>query len=349
MPHPYIAVEGVIGVGKTTLARYLQQTLSAELLLEVFEENPFLSDFYADRDRYAFQTQIFFLLSRYRQQHQIIPQTIVRQTLVSDYMFAKDSLFANLNLVNDELAVYKSVYAALAERIPTPNLIVYLRAGVDTLMERIAVRDRPYERNMERAYIESLHRAYETFFDDYTQSPTITIATDALNIVQDADARQMVIGQIQSALSEGATQPALPHLTGAPDPLTGIFAGSSRRRLPDFQQFHRALDTNKRFSTDLYANFMYLTEELGELGAEIAKVRRAENTKYAAASPPQALQLALNEHRLPLQRELADCMAYLLKLANYTGINLEAAYLEKMNVNMAREWPAEKAGADDDE
>ncbi len=349
MPHPYIAIEGVIGVGKTTLARYLQQTLSAELLLEVFEENPFLSDFYADRDRYAFQTQIFFLLSRYRQQHQIIPQTVARQTLVSDYMFAKDSLFANLNLVNDELAVYKSVYAALAERIPAPGLIVYLRANVDTLMERIAIRDRPYERNMERAYIQALQQAYETFFDDYAQSPTLTITTDTLNIVQNAEARQIVIGQIQSALSEGATQPALPHLADTPDPLTQIFAGDNRRRLPDFQQFHRALDANKRFSTDLYANFMHLTEELGELGAELAKVRRAENTKYAAAPPPQALQLALTERRLPLQRELADCMACLLKLSNYAGINLEAAYLEKMNANMAREWPAEKAGATDDE
>lgn len=349
MPHPYVAIEGVIGVGKTTLARYLQQTLSAELLLEVFEENPFLSDFYADRDRYAFQTQIFFLLSRYRQQHQIIPQTIARQTLVSDYMFAKDSLFANLNLVNEELAVYESVYAALAERIPTPSLIVYLRANVDTLMERIAIRDRPYERNIERAYIQALHQAYEIFFDDYAQSPTIIITTDALNIVQDAEARQMVIGQIQSALSEGATQPPLPHITDAPDPLTEIFSEANHRRLPDFQQFHRMLDTNKQFSTDLYANFMYLTEELGELGAEIARVRRAETSRYASATPPQAMQLALNEHRLPLQRELADCMAYLLKLANYAGIDMEAAYLEKMNANIAREWPATKSGADDDE
>jgi len=348
MPQPYIAIEGVIGVGKTTLARYLQQALSAELLLEVFEENPFLSDFYADRQRYAFQTQIFFLLSRYRQQHQVIPQTIARQTLVSDYMFAKDRLFANLNLVNDELAVYESVYAALSERIPAPSLIVYLRANVDTLMERIAIRDRPYERNMERAYIQSLHQAYETFFADYAQSPAITITTDSLNIVQDADARQMVIGQIQSALSSGATQPALPHVTDTPDALTGIFADDNPRRLPDFQRFHRALDTDKHFSTDLYANFMHLVEEIGELGAELARVRHAENTRHAA-NPPQALSLALSEHRQPLQRELADCMAYLLKLANYAGIDLEAAYLEKMTVNMAREWPAAQSGSNDHE
>ncbi|RME41795.1 MAG: deoxynucleoside kinase, partial [Caldilineae bacterium] len=212
-PFPYIAIEGVIGVGKTTLARYLADALNADVLLEVFEENPFLSDFYADRQRYAFQTQIFFLLSRYRQQHQVIPHSIARRPLVSDYMFAKDRLFANLNLVNDELAVYESLYAALAERIPSPQLVVYLRASVDTLMERIAIRDRPYERDMDRAYIASLHRAYEAFFETYTQTPCLAIPTDDLNIVQDLDARQAVIGQIRRALSEGASQPPLPAIT----------------------------------------------------------------------------------------------------------------------------------------
>ncbi|HJW84121.1 MAG TPA: deoxynucleoside kinase, partial [Anaerolineae bacterium] len=135
--YPYIAVEGVIGVGKTTLVRLLSKDFSAEPLLEVFEENPFLSDFYADRARYAFQTQIFFLLSRYRQQHEVIPRALARRPLISDYTFAKDSLFAHLNLGGDELAVYEKLHSALAEKIPKPSLLVYLRASLDTLMARI--------------------------------------------------------------------------------------------------------------------------------------------------------------------------------------------------------------------
>jgi len=346
-PFPYIAIEGVIGVGKTTLARYLAEALNADVLLEVFEENPFLSDFYADRQRYAFQTQIFFLLSRYRQQHQVIPQCIARRPLVSDYMFAKDRLFANLNLVNDELAVYESLYAALAERIPNPQLVIYLRASVDTLMERIAIRDRPYERDMDRAYIASLHRAYESFFETYTQTPYLAITTDDLNIVQDLDARQSVIGQIRHALSEGASQPPLPSIAEQAAPLTAFFSPQSGRRLSDFQRFHRALDRAKNFSTDLYLNFMLLMTEMGELGAEIARVRQSEMAaRSAAPSPEGAMQTALQRHRSRLQEELADCMAYLVKLANYSGVDLEAAYLEKMTVNVNRDWSPQKPGVE---
>jgi deoxyguanosine kinase len=125
----YIAIEGVIGVGKTTLARLLQPSLKTELLLEVFEENPFLSNFYADRERYAFQTQMFFLLSRYRQQRSAVPQILADgQGLISDYTFEKDALFAQINLKGDELEMYFRLHEALAEKIPLPNLVVYLRA-----------------------------------------------------------------------------------------------------------------------------------------------------------------------------------------------------------------------------
>lgn len=343
---PYIAIEGVIGVGKTTLARYLREALSAEMLLEVFEENPFLSNFYADRKRYAFQTQIFFLLSRYRQQHQVIPQAITRGPLVSDYLFDKDRLFANLNLVGDELVVYESLYTALAERIPDPQLVVYLRASVDTLMERIAIRDRPYERNMEYDYIAALHRVYEAYFDGYAHSPRITINTDDLNIVHDIEARQAVIGQIKSALSQGATQPHLPYISAQPSTLSAIFDDDNTRRLADFQQFHQALDRTKSFSTDLYLNFILLTEELGELGAEVARVGQAQQKVEADSGDQQgALQLALAQRRDHIKQELADCLAYLFKLANYTGVDLEAAYLEKMNTNVQRQWPPQTEGA----
>jgi len=186
--HPYIAVEGVIGVGKTTLVRLLSKDFNAEPLLEVFEENPFLSDFYSDRARYAFQTQIFFLLSRYRQQHDVIPRALMRSALISDYTFAKDALFARLNLGGDELAVYNRLHAALAEKIPKPDLLVYLRAGLDMLMARIAARDRPYERAMDRRYIESLRLAYDGFVAGYTDCPVLAIDTDELNFVQDLGA-----------------------------------------------------------------------------------------------------------------------------------------------------------------
>ena len=126
----YVAIEGVIGVGKTTLARLLQNAFDAEILLEVFEENPFLSDFYSDRERYAFQTQIFFLLSRYHQQRRTVPDLLAAgKSIISDYTFAKDSLFARINLKGDELDMYYKVHEALAEKIPKPDLIVYLRAS----------------------------------------------------------------------------------------------------------------------------------------------------------------------------------------------------------------------------
>lgn len=198
----YFAIEGVIGVGKTTLARLLQPAFESALLLEVFEENPFLSDFYADRARYAFQTQIFFLLSRYYQQRRAAPQILAEgRNLISDYTFEKDALFARINLGGDELEMYYKVHQALAEKIPPPDLIVYLRASPDVLMQRIAFRDRPYERNMERAYIEQLHEAYEDFFGDNHQgSPVLTIDSSYLDFVRNAEHLQVVEDRLRLAL-----------------------------------------------------------------------------------------------------------------------------------------------------
>lgn len=208
----YIAIEGVIGVGKTTLARLLQPAFQSALLLEVFEENPFLSDFYADRARYAFQTQIFFLLSRYYQQRRAAPQILAEGgSLISDYTFEKDALFARINLAGDELEMYYKVHEALAEKIPPPDLIVYLRATPDVLMQRIASRDRPYERNMERAYIEELHAAYEDFFgDDHRGSPVLTIDSSQLDFVRNAEHLQLVEDRLRLALKLPPYQQALP-------------------------------------------------------------------------------------------------------------------------------------------
>lgn len=207
----YFAIEGVIGVGKTTLARQLQPIFDADLQLEVFEENPFLSDFYSDRARYAFQTQIFFLLSRYQQQRRNIPQLLAEgHSVISDYTFEKDSLFASINIQGDELEMYYRVHEALAEKIPVPDLIVYLRASTDVLMQRIASRDRPYERQMERDYIHTLNLAYDDFFKSQWATPVLTIETDHLNYVQRPEDLHQVEDLIRHALQNPPLQPLLP-------------------------------------------------------------------------------------------------------------------------------------------
>ncbi|HNK64211.1 MAG TPA: deoxynucleoside kinase [Anaerolineales bacterium] len=208
----YIAIEGVIGVGKTTLARLLQPVFEAEVLLEVFEENPFLSDFYGDRARYAFQTQIFFLLSRYHQQNNNVPNILkAGKSLIADYTFAKDALFAGINLKGDELDMYHKVHEALGEKIPKPDLLVYLQATTDTLMNRIAFRDRPYERQMERAYIHELNLAYDEFFSKpFDHTPILKIETNDLNIIQNPEHIKLVENRIRETLGLAPFQPALP-------------------------------------------------------------------------------------------------------------------------------------------
>jgi len=207
----YVAIEGVIGVGKTTLARLLQKAFDAEILLEVFEENPFLSDFYSDRERYAFQTQIFFLLSRYHQQRRTVHDMLATgRNLFADYTFAKDALFARINLKGDELDMYHKVHEALAEKIQKPDLLVYLQASTDTLMQRIALRDRPYERQMERSYIHELNMAYDDFFSKpFDHTPVLTIDTNHLNIVQNPEHLKWMENRIRQSLNLPPFQPSL--------------------------------------------------------------------------------------------------------------------------------------------
>jgi len=206
----YIAIEGVIGVGKTTLARLLQASFNAELLMEIFEENPFLSDFYSDRQRYAFQTQIFFLLSRYHQQRNGVKEALAKNPwLISDYTFEKDRLFAEINLQGDELDVYYNLHDALSEKIYKPDLIVYLRADTRVLMQRIAQRDRPYERQMELAYIEALNQTYDTRFANKS-GPVLTIDTNELDFVRHDEDLDFVDRQIRQALKMAPFQEHLP-------------------------------------------------------------------------------------------------------------------------------------------
>ena len=208
----YFAIEGVIGVGKTTLARLLQSQFEAELVLEVFEENPFLSNFYTDRARYAFQTQIFFLLSRYHQQRRNINEQLQKvKAVISDYTFEKDALFARINLAGDELDMYYKVQEALAEKITPPGLVVYLRASTDTLMKRIAQRDRPYERSMERGYIDLLNQSYDDYYLNSTHiTPVMIIDTDGLDFVGNPRDLEQILYRIREGLELAPLQPKLP-------------------------------------------------------------------------------------------------------------------------------------------
>jgi len=208
----YFAIEGVIGVGKTTLARLLQPRIEAALLLEVFEENPFLSNFYSDRARYAFQTQIFFLLSRYHQQYRNVPQLLgENKHLISDYTFEKDALFASINLKGDELEMYYRVHEALAEKMISPALVVYLRASTQTLLQRITMRDRPYERNMEPGYIQDLNEAYDQFYlDGNRKTSVLVIDSNSLDFVHSAEDLDWIENRIRQALQLPPFQPELP-------------------------------------------------------------------------------------------------------------------------------------------
>jgi deoxyguanosine kinase len=329
----YIAIEGVIGIGKTTLARLLQPHFNATVLLEVFEENPFLADFYGDRQRYAFQTQIFFLLSRYHQQNKAVPEALGKGVLVSDYTFAKDELFAWLNLKDDELAMYGRVHAALSEKIPKPDLIVYLTADHDVVMRRIALRDRPYERDMDPDYIRQLSKAYDAWLTNMPDIAVLELNVNELDFLSKPEDLAYVVEQIDHALED---------LKSGRKPQEMEQHLLAQGQLAAFQQFHRQLDESKHFDPDLFFNYILLTEEMGEIARELVGIWR--DTKMLAADgrdPQTARKVSLDKNRANLRAELADLLAYILKLANYAGIDLEAAYLDKMRINIGREWSNE--------
>lgn len=185
MDHRYIVVEGPIGVGKTSLVNLLTQRYQARRVLEVVEENPFLSSFYADRRKYAFQTQLFFLLSRFRQQQDLFQQDLFSQVTVSDYLFAKDRIFANLTLDSHELSLYERVFEALGPRVAKPDLVIYLQARLDVLLARIRKRGREFERQFDAGYLEGLTRAYNDFFFHYSDTPLLVVNTSDIDYVND--------------------------------------------------------------------------------------------------------------------------------------------------------------------
>jgi deoxyadenosine/deoxycytidine kinase len=179
----FIAIEGVIGVGKTSLAKKIKERLDAELILEQFEANPFLDKFYGDRKRYAFQTQMFFLINRYKQQQELNQENLFTQFLVSDYLFEKDKIFAYLNLNGEELKLYESIFPLLSRNLRKPDLVIYLQSGVERLMLNIRKRSRKIERNLTRSYIEELSEAYNHFFFRYNTTPLLIVNSTDIDFV----------------------------------------------------------------------------------------------------------------------------------------------------------------------
>jgi deoxyguanosine kinase len=181
----YLCIEGVIGAGKTTLCRMFGEKVNARLVLEEAEMNPFLPEFYDNKRNFAFQTQLWFLVSRYKQlSESIIQEDLFHRCTIADYVFAKDKIFAYINLDENELGLYNSVASILERQVAAPDLVVYLQATTDTLLRRIEKRGRPYEYNMDRRYIEILNEAYNHFFFHYTQSPVLIIGTDEIDFVK---------------------------------------------------------------------------------------------------------------------------------------------------------------------
>jgi deoxyadenosine/deoxycytidine kinase len=179
----YICIEGVIGAGKTSLSSMLGQVLNARVMYEKPEENPFLQDFYQDPQRYAFQTQLFFLLSRYRQQQEYFQPDLFYEMMISDYLFAKDRIFATLNLDDRELILYDRVASLLEQDIPKPDLVLYLQSSPERLMSNIRRRGRPYEHDISEEYIRSLNEAYNRFFFHYHGSPLLVVNCTQIDFV----------------------------------------------------------------------------------------------------------------------------------------------------------------------
>jgi len=194
----HIAIEGVIGAGKTSLATMLSEKMNGKLVLEIVEKNPFLSDFYKDKQKLAFQTQIFFLFSRYHQQEDLMQFDLFKQTVFTDYIFEKDKIFAYLNLSEKEISLYEKIYRLLVKKVPKPDLVVYLQASTDVLLERIKLRGREFEKNMDPGYIDELNQAYNYFFFHYETSPLLVINSNNIDFVHNNSDFENIIQEINS-------------------------------------------------------------------------------------------------------------------------------------------------------
>ena len=194
----YLVVEGPIGVGKTSLARLLAQHIQGDLLLESPEDNPFLPQFYRDMARYALPTQLNFLFQRVDQIRPLTQTDLFKRTTVSDFLFDKDLLFARLNLTDDEFALYEKIYSYLKPQTPTPDLVIYLQAKIDTMVERVARRGSGMEQGISPAYLERLANAYSRFFYQYESAPLLVVNSDQLNFVDKPDHLNLLLQKISN-------------------------------------------------------------------------------------------------------------------------------------------------------
>ena len=194
----YIVIDGPIGVGKTSLATLLAPELNARIIFERAEENPFLTDFYKDPVRFRFQTQIFFLMSRYAQQEEFSQHDLFNQVTISDYLFAKDRIFAYLNLNDHELALYDQIFKMLEPKIVKPDLVIFLQADTETILRRIKQRGRPFEKEVSRDYIESVNEAYNHYFFRYSDTPLLVINTSDIDFVHNPEDLDDLIRQVLS-------------------------------------------------------------------------------------------------------------------------------------------------------
>ena len=199
MKIPYhIAIEGTIGVGKTSLAKILAERIDAKLVLEEFEENPFLIEFYKNSERYAFQTQLFFLLSRYHLQQQLQQTDLFTKTLISDYMFIKDRIFAALNLNDKEMSLYNSVAKILEKNVSWPDMVIFLQSDTDRLMHNIKIRGREYEKMIDWKYIDILNQMYNEYFFRYDACPLLIINTNDIDFVNKTNDLEEIIKFIRT-------------------------------------------------------------------------------------------------------------------------------------------------------
>lgn len=194
----FIAVEGAIGAGKTSLAKLLGEQYDAQLLLEKDELNPFISNFYQDRDSYAFQTQIFFLLSRYRQYLKLAQRDLFNSVVIIDYLFQRDRVFANLNLKGHESQLYDQIFNLIKDKVPQPDLVIFLQADTDVLLTRVEKRGREYEAFINREYLDEVNKAFNNFFFYYTETPLLVINTNEIDFVEKKCDLEKLINKINS-------------------------------------------------------------------------------------------------------------------------------------------------------
>ncbi len=208
----YVVVDGPIGVGKTSLASILAEKLGGRLVLERAEDNPFLADFYRDPSRFRFQTQTFFLLSRFSQQQEMLQPDLFDRIIVSDYIFEKDRIFACLNLDEHELALYEQIYRVLEPKIVSPDLVIFLQADTETLLRRIRQRSRSFEKDVDPEYIAAVNEAYNQFFFRYTDTPLLVINTSDIDFVNRRDDLEDLMKQVLAM--QAGTQYYVPRSQG---------------------------------------------------------------------------------------------------------------------------------------